>query len=71
MIILIHVIFIKIHPSANGNGRTARILLNHFLKIAINEKYNLDLMYPPINLSKSYDLSRINLLIEPYRVYVK
>lgn len=57
---LIHVIFIKIHPFANGNGRTARILLNHYLKTKINEKYNLDLLYPPINLSKSYDLSRIS-----------
>jgi len=54
-----HVIFIKIHPFANGNGRTARILLNHCLKVGINEKYNLDLLYPPLNLSKSFDLTRI------------
>lgn len=58
--VLIHSIFIKIHPFANGNGRTARILLNHYLKMGINNKYNLDLTYPPINLSKSYDLSRVN-----------
>lgn len=57
---LIHAIFIKIHPFANGNGRTARILLNYFLRLGINEKYNLNLKYPPLNLSKSFDLSRLS-----------
>lgn len=57
---LIHAIFIKIHPFANGNGRTARILLNCYLKLMINEKYNLNFKYPPINLSKSFDLSRVS-----------
>lgn len=57
---LIHVIFIKIHPFANGNGRVARILLNYFLRLGINEKYNLNLKYPPLNLSKSFDLTRLS-----------
>lgn len=56
---LIHAIFIKIHPFANGNGRTARILLNYFLSASIKEKYNLDSKYTLLNLSKSFDLSRI------------
>jgi len=55
---LIHAIFIKIHPFANGNGRTARILLNYFLSLSIKEKYNLHSKYTLINLSKSFDLSR-------------
>ena len=57
---LSHAIFIKIHPFANGNGRTARILLNYVLKLGINEKYNLNLKYPPLNLSKSFDLTRLS-----------
>ncbi len=56
---LIHAIFIKIHPFANGNGRTARILLNYYLRLGINKKYDLDLTYPPLNLSKSFDLTRL------------
>lgn len=56
---LIHVIFIKIHPFANGNGREARILLNNYMHHGINKKYNLDLKYLPLNLSKSFDLSRM------------
>ncbi len=55
---LIHSIFIKIHPFANGNGRVARILLNKYFLDSINLKYNISLCYPPINLSKSFDLSR-------------
>ena len=54
-----HVIFIKIHPFANGNGREARILLNNFLHFGINRKYNLNLESLPINLSKSFDLARM------------
>lgn len=57
---LVHAIFIKIHPFSNGNGRTARILLNGSLRFGINEKYGLNLKYPPINLSKSFDLSRMS-----------
>lgn len=56
--VLLHVIFIKIHPFANGNGRTARILLNNHLRDEINKKYNLEYPYPPINLSMSFDLSK-------------
>ncbi|MDO4962644.1 MAG: Fic family protein [bacterium] len=56
---LIHVLFIKIHPFSNGNGRCARILLNKYLKTAINIKYDKNFKYPIINLSKSFDLTRL------------
>lgn len=56
--VLLHMIFIKIHPFGNGNGRTARILLNNNLRIEINKKYNLKFLYPPINLSMSFDASK-------------
>lgn len=55
---LLHVIFIKIHPFANGNGRTARILLNYYLSCSIRKMYNLDSKYTLLNLSKSFDLTR-------------
>ncbi len=57
---LIHVIFIKIHPFANGNGRVARLLLNQYLTNKINQENNTSNQYPYINLSKSFDLSRIS-----------
>lgn len=57
---LIHIIFIKIHPFANGNGRTVRILMNNYLKRALNKQYDLNVIFPPINLSKSFDLSRLS-----------
>lgn len=57
---LIHIIFIKIHPFANGNGRTVRILMNNYLKRTLNKQYDLNVIFPPINLSKSFDLSRLS-----------
>ncbi len=57
---LIHIILIKIHPFANGNGRVARLLLNRYLTSKINQKNNTSNYYPYINLSKSFDLSRLS-----------
>ena len=55
---LLHVIFIKIHPFANGNGRTARLLLNEYIRTSINKKYNLNFLYPLLNLSSSFIISK-------------
>lgn len=56
---IIHVLLIKIHPYADGNGRMARILQSHKTKTLINEQYGLKLKYPPLNISKNYDMTRL------------
>ncbi len=56
---LTHVIMIKIHPFADGNGRMARLLQNYQTTILTNKKYNTDFPLSPINLSKSYDMTRL------------
>lgn len=56
---LIHLIFVRIHPFNDGNGRTSRLL--HDLKFTeiLNKELGLDLRLSPIHLSKSIDLSKV------------
>lgn len=56
---LAHMIFIKIHPFSDGNGRTARIIMNHYVKQGYEDIFNMQFKYPPINISSSLNLSRI------------
>ncbi|MDD3241970.1 MAG: Fic family protein [Bacilli bacterium] len=57
---IIHILFIKIHPFSDGNGRSARILHHHTMTQLINKKYNTKFQWPIINLSKFLDLTRGN-----------
>lgn len=56
---LIHLLFVKIHPYSDGNGRTARILNNIKFTEGFNKLYNMNLQISPINLSQSINLNRI------------
>lgn len=57
---ILHILFIKIHPFSDGNGRTARIIHHHNLTQLINLKYGTSFQWPIINLSKGLDLTRGN-----------
>lgn len=50
---LIHLLFIRIHPYTDGNGRTARLLHNSKFTEAINKIYGTKLKISPLNLSQS------------------
>lgn len=69
--ILIHMIFIKIHPFSNGNGRTGRLLLNSYLRLGINKKFNMDFSLPPINLSMSFDMSKKSYIDKQNQIIYK
>ena len=56
---LIHLLFVKIHPYYDGNGRTARILHNIKFTEMLNKIYGMNLKICPVNLSKSI---KINLM---------
>lgn len=48
---LAHLLFVKIHPFEDGNGRTARIIQNICFTSAINRLYDTKLKLSPINTS--------------------
>lgn len=66
---LIHLLFIKIHPYFDGNGRTARML--HSIKFTqiINSIYGMNLKISPVNLSESIKLNLYSYVKAPNNIY--
>lgn len=54
---LIHLLFIKIHPYTDGNGRTARTLHNIKFTDTLNRIYGMNLKISPINISESIKIN--------------
>lgn len=57
---LIHLLFVKIHPYGDGNGRTARMLHNIKFTETFNKIYNMNLKVCPVNLSQSININLIS-----------
>ena len=55
---LIHLLFVRIHPYTDGNGRTARLLHNSKFTEGINSIYGTKLKISPLNLSESIYLNK-------------
>lgn len=56
---LIHLLFVRIHPFGDGNGRTARLL--HSIKVTeqMNKAYNKTYRLSPMNISGSILINQI------------
>lgn len=59
---LIHLLFVRIHPYSDGNGRTARLLHNSKFTASINAIYGTKLRISPLNLSGSILLNKISYI---------
>lgn len=66
---LIHLIFLRIHPFTDGNGRTSRILHNIKFTESINKLYNTRLKISPLNLSESIYLNKITYVNKIDNIY--
>lgn len=66
---LIHLLFVKIHPYYDGNGRTARILHNIKFTEMINKIYKMNLKICPVNLSDSIKLNIYSYVKGPNNIY--
>lgn len=56
---LMHLLFVRIHPYSDGNGRTARLIHNIKFTESINKLYGTRLKLSPLNISKSILLNKI------------
>ena len=57
---LMHLLFVKIHPYIDGNGRTARTIHNIKFTESVNKIYDMNLKISPINLSESININKIS-----------
>lgn len=55
---LAHLLFVRIHPFTDGNGRTARIIQNIAFTSGINKIYNTKLKLSPLNISQNILINR-------------
>ncbi len=55
---LAHLLFVRIHPFSDGNGRTARLIHNIKFTEAINKVYGMKLKICPLNLSQNILLNQ-------------
>lgn len=56
---LLHMLFLRIHPYRDGNGRTARVLHNLKFTASLSRFYGVSLKLSPINLSDSLNINKI------------
>ena len=56
---LMHLLFVKIHPYIDGNGRTARVIHNIKFTEMINKLHGTRLKLSPLNLSDSILINKI------------
>ena len=66
---LIHLLFLRIHPYFDGNGRTARMLHNIKFTQIINNIYGMNLKICPVNLSESIKLNLGSYIKAPDNIY--
>ena len=66
---LIHLLFVRIHPYMDGNGRTARLLHNSKFTESINKIYGTKLKLSPLNLSESILLNKISYANSINQIY--
>lgn len=66
---LIHLLFVRIHPFNDGNGRTARMIHNIKFTQSLNHVYKSNLKVCPLNLSQSILVNKhtyVNILNSIY-----
>lgn len=55
---LVHLLFVRIHPFGDGNGRTTRIIQNIAFTNGINKIYGSNLKLSPLNISQGITVTK-------------
>lgn len=66
---LAHLLFVRIHPFGDGNGRTARIIQNISFTTGINKIYNTKLKLSPLNISQNICINQHTYADRINRIY--
>lgn len=66
---LMHLLFLRIHPYTDGNGRTSRIIHNIKFTEMVNKLYGTNLKLSPLNLSGSILLNKITYVKRIDNIY--
>ena len=66
---LMHLVFLRIHPYIDGNGRTARVIHNIKFTEMINKLYGTRLKLSPLNLSGSILVNKITYVKRLDNIY--
>lgn len=66
---LMHLLFVKIHPYTDGNGRTARVIHNIKFTEMINKLHGMRLKLSPLNLSQSIAINKITYVKRINNIY--
>lgn len=66
---LLHLLFVRIHPYCDGNGRTVRMLHNIKFTEMINKLYGTRLKISPLNLSGSLLVNKITYVKRLNNIY--
>lgn len=66
---LMHLLFVRIHPYTDGNGRTARLIHNIKFTETINKLYGMKLKISPLNLSESILINKITYVKRIDNIY--
>lgn len=66
---LMHLLFLRIHPYTDGNGRTSRLIHNLKFTDSINKLYGTSLKLSPLNLSKSILINKITYVNRIDHIY--
>ena len=66
---LMHLLFIRIHPYTDGNGRTARVIHNIKFTEMINKLYGTRLKLSPLNLSGSILVNKMTYVKRLDNIY--
>ncbi len=66
---LMHLLFLRIHPYTDGNGRTSRLIHNLKFTDSINKLYGTNLKLSPLNLSKSILVNKLTYVNRIDHIY--
>lgn len=66
---IIHLLFLRIHPYGDGNGRTSRVIHNIKFTQMINKLYGTRLKLSPLNISESILINKITYVKRIDNIY--